>query len=176
VEKKGVEYLLQCFTAIHSKLPDAELIIVGDGPLRKHLNAMAVTLDRRVHFLGELTPEKIREQMSKARILCLPSVTASNGDSEGLPTVLLEAQACGLPVVTSSCGSQNEAVLDKVTGWIFDEKDVAALARIILMLLSDDECITEAGIAARNHVENNFDITDCTRLLETRYERITAST
>jgi glycosyltransferase involved in cell wall biosynthesis len=84
-------------------------------------------------------------------VFCLPSVTASNGDAEGLPTVLLEAQACGVPVVTSALGGK-EGVVDGVTGFIFPEKDVKALADRLGDLLGNDDLAARMSAAEPEHV------------------------
>jgi glycosyltransferase involved in cell wall biosynthesis len=101
----------------------------------------------------------------------LPSVTASNGDAEGLPTVLLEAQACGVPVVTSALGGK-EGVVDGVTGFIFPEKDVKALANRLCDLLGNDDLVARMSAAGPEHVRQNFDILKCTSLIEAYYDEI----
>ncbi|MEJ0063693.1 MAG: glycosyltransferase [Alphaproteobacteria bacterium] len=61
-------------------------------------------------FTGSMSSDDVKRQLDEARIFCLPSVTAKNGDAEGLPIVILEAQACGVPVVTSAKGGATEAL------------------------------------------------------------------
>ena len=78
--------------------PDVELVMIGNGTLKKSLESLAAELLRRFKFLGTQSPDVCKEWMHQAKLLVVPSITASNGDSKGLPTVLLEAQEC-IPVL-----------------------------------------------------------------------------
>jgi glycosyltransferase involved in cell wall biosynthesis len=173
VEKKGVEYLIRAFRTVKSQLPAAELVIVGDGRLRPRLEQLAAQLQLDVTFLGGLTSRQIKEEMQNARVLCSPSVTADNGDAEGLPIVILEAQACGIPVITSARGGANEGIIDGVTGFAFEEKDIASLSDRTLQLLRDGQTASSMGTAARHNMETNFDLNSCTQALERLYDRLT---
>jgi glycosyltransferase involved in cell wall biosynthesis len=171
VEKKGTIYLLDAFRTIRQSLPDAELVMVGAGPLLEETERTAKEWRLPVEFTGNLPHEQIRRHLELARVFCLPSVTASNGDAEGLPTVLLEAQACGVPVVTSALGGK-EGVVDGVTGFIFPEKDVKALADRLGDLLGNDDLAARMSAAGPEHVRRNFDILKCTSLIEAYYDEI----
>lgn len=158
VEKKGTTYLLQAFARVRKRVPDAELVIVGDGPLRAQLEQQAVDLGIAAIFTGALPGERIRHEMAKARVLCLPSVTASNGDAEGLGLVLLEAQASGLPVVTSARGGAEEAILHSSSGFRHGEMDVATLEEHIVDILADDLLFERLSTCGVNYVGKNFDL------------------
>ncbi|WP_439840029.1 glycosyltransferase [Aeromonas caviae] len=170
VEKKGAGYLLQAFAKVANRIPNAELVIVGDGPLRTLLEEQANQLRLNVSFLGALSSVQVQQQLHEARVFCLPSVTAENGDAEGLGIVILEAQACGVPVVTSARGGAAEGILDGVTGFSFPEKDVSILAERLFILLQDDRLINDMSLAAVEFIKDNFDIKKCTKSLENYYD------
>ena len=171
VEKKAAGVLIQAMAQVQQLVPQAELSIVGDGPQRDELQQLADKMNVKVSFLGEVSNDKVRAQIHEARIFCLPSITASNGDAEGLPIVLLEAQACGLPVVTSARGGRDEGIADGVTGFAFDEGDVKALSTHILRLLQDDQLAQKMSEAGPKFIAENFRLRDCTAKLEAHYDQ-----
>jgi glycosyltransferase involved in cell wall biosynthesis len=171
VEKKGCRFLIDAFRAIHARMPQARLVIAGDGPERAALQAMAASLDA-ITFTGAVSRDRVQELMGQARIFCLPSITAVSGDAEGLPLVLLEAQASGVPVVTSARGGVTEGIVDGETGFAFAERDVGALTDRLLTLLADDALADRMGAAARRFVRLNHDIRLCTAALEDVYDQV----
>jgi glycosyltransferase involved in cell wall biosynthesis len=171
-EKKGVEYLIRAFAAVKAQLPAAELVIVGDGRLRAKLELLASQLKLPVTFLGSLSSQQIKQELQQTRVFCSPSVTADNGDAEGLPIVILEAQACGVPVVTSARGGAREGIIDGVTGFAFKEKDVADLSNRLLLLLQNAQKAASMGHAGRQNMEEKFDLRSCTGSLEHLYDTL----
>lgn len=169
VEKKGCEYLLRAFSEIQADFPDYRLTIVGNGPLEDELKAFAREHGVRATFLGSLSSEQVRDRMAEARVFCLPSITADNGDAEGLGIVILEAQACGVPVITSARGGAKEAVLHGESGYAHGEKDVAAIRQGLVSLLGDDDRATRFGARGRQHMVEHMDLAACTRRLEAIY-------
>lgn len=172
VEKKGLRHLIEAFARAQPQLPDARLLIAGEGPLRGELTTLAQQLRVPAQFLGQQTPAQIRLLLDQARLLCLPSVTAGNGDAEGLPMVLLEAQACGVPVLTSARGGTSEGLVPEITGAPFAEGDVAALAWLLSTLLPDHTRLQRMSHAAHHFIADRFDLRDCTRQLEALYDQI----
>lgn len=172
VEKKGAEYLLRAIALVKSVVRDAELTMVGDGPLSAKLRELANELEVSVRFTGALTATEVKREIDEARILCMPSVTAANGDAEGFGMVLLEAQACGVPVVTSARGGAEEGILDGKTGFAFPERNVVTLCEQLTRLLVDDDLALSMSEAARVFVKQRFDIQSCTRSLEHFYDEI----
>lgn len=172
VEKKGVAFLIQAFAQARRRVPNSQLVVVGDGPTRKELEALAARLSVPAVFAGAMSRHQVKRQLDEARVFCLPSITAQNGDTEGLPIVLLEAQACGVPVVTSARGGVTEGMVSGQTGLAFAEKDVNALSQHLVMLLSDDECASRMSASAYRFVRENFDVHVCTRSLEGLYDEI----
>lgn len=132
-EKKGVTYLIEAMKQI-----DAMLVIVGDGPLRQSLEEQAMQLERgKVRFLGGKTHDELKTIYASADIFVAPSITAKDGDQEGLGLVILEAMASGLPVVASHSGGISQLIKDGVNGLMCDEKCVWQLADNISSLLDD---------------------------------------
>jgi glycosyltransferase involved in cell wall biosynthesis len=173
VEKKGVEYLIRAFAVVKAQLPAAELVIAGDGRLRPKLEQLASELKVPVTFLGSLSSQRIKEELQQTRVFCSPSVTAENGDAEGLPIVILEAQACAIPVVTSARGGALEGIIDGVTGFAFKEGDVDCLSNRLLQLLEDGKTAASMGNAGRRNMEEKFDLRSCTGSLERLYDMLT---
>jgi len=170
VEKKGCEYLLRAMALVQKHDARARLDIIGDGPLRSGLEALAKTLGIRARFRGMLDPELVQSSMSRARVLCNPSVTAASGDVEGFGMVFAEAQAVGTPVVSFAHAAIPEAVCHGVTGLLCPERSVEPLAEAILTFLTDNSFWFRASQFAANWVRERFDIARQTRKLETIYD------
>jgi glycosyltransferase involved in cell wall biosynthesis len=175
VEKKGAAVLLQALA--DPRLAGVEALIVGDGPLREALQAQAraLHLPPSVRFAGALPHAQVLAEMMQARVYCLPAVTASNGDAEGLNTTVIEAQAAGLPVVTSARGSTTEGMLDGITGLAFAEHDAAALAAALVRLMNDDALAQRMADAGPSFANERFDARRCTARLESLYDVVCAS-
>jgi glucosyltransferase len=171
VEMKGCAYLIEAFAEISRSIPGAELVVIGDGPLRGDLEALARKLDVRVQFLGAVTQDIVKRQLDEASVFCLPSITASNGNFESFGMVLLEAQACGVPVVTSALGGK-ESIADGVTGFTFPEKDVRTLIRHVCEILRNSELALRLSHVGPRFVRQHFDIVKCTEKIEDLYDQI----
>jgi glycosyltransferase involved in cell wall biosynthesis len=171
VEGKGCAYLIEAFQEIARSIPNAELLVIGDGPLKGALEALARKLNVRVEFLGAVTQDVVKRHLDEARVFCLPSITTSNGNFESFGMVLLEAQACGVPVVTSARGGM-ESLADGVTGFVFPEKDVGALVGRICDILRNDELASHMSCAGPGFVRRHFDIVNCTRKIEDLYDHV----
>jgi glycosyltransferase involved in cell wall biosynthesis len=172
VEKKGCEYLIRAFAKVQMAISDASLTVVGDGPLRPSLQELALCLGVRVQFLGALSSVEVCQELRLAKALCLPSIRAENGDAEGFGIVLLEAQASGVPVVTSAFGGSTEGIREGVTGFSFRERDVSALSAHLISLLTDYSAAASFAAAGPNFVADKFDLLRCTEGLESLYDRL----
>jgi glycosyltransferase involved in cell wall biosynthesis len=175
VEKKGCEYLIRALAKVQVTVPDVSLVIAGDGDLKEGLQGLAQRLQVRTDFRGALSSDEVRNELALARALCLPSVTAANGDAEGFGIVLLEAQASGVPVVTSAKGGRDEGVCEGVTGLTFQERDVDMLASHLIKILTDDNIAESMALAGPRFVSEKFDIGRCTRILEMLYDDMAAA-
>ena len=131
--------------------------LVGDGPLRGELESLAASLGlgARVSFAGWRSSAEVAGEMARADLLVAPSVTARDGDMEGLPIVIVEAMATGLPIVGTRHSGIPEVVEDGVTGRLVDEGDAAALAEA-LVEVSDGGRRRTLAAAARARVETAF--------------------
>ena len=174
VEKKGCEYLIRAFAKVQNVIPDAFLVVVGDGDLRRQLQRLAQQLGVRAEFRGALAEAQVKQELETARVFCLPSVRAANGDAEGLPLVLLEAQASGVPVVTSARAASSEGVKRDITGLIFAERDMDVLASHLITLLTNDTMSISMSRAGPRFVADKFDLHRCTEALETLYDDVLA--
>jgi colanic acid/amylovoran biosynthesis glycosyltransferase len=174
VQKKGCEFLLKAVAEVHRALPLTSLTIIGDGPLRRDLQAQASRLDVPVRFLGALPAIQIRDYMSRASIFCVPSLRADNGDSEGFGMVFAEAQAMGTPVVSFSHGGIPEAVEDGRTGLLVPERDTKALAAAMIRLLHDADLWHSFSVKGSERVRDHFSLEKQTRALEDIYLSVCA--
>ncbi len=154
VYKKGFEILLRAFAELAPRYPNVELIIGGAGPLRKSLGALADSsgLLDRIEFPGRIPWDQVGEFLSRGDIFVLPSVKDEHGNLDGLPTVLLEAMACGLPVVASNIGGVNLVVNDGENGLLVTPNDVLSLTTVLERLFQAPKLRQELGTAAREAV------------------------
>jgi glycosyltransferase involved in cell wall biosynthesis len=170
VEKKGCRYLIEAMAEVQKSVTEARLIVIGDGPLRQDLEQLAQKRGVQVDFRGALANIEVKRELNAARAFCLPSVTAGNGDAEGLPISILEAQASGVPVVTSARGGVGEAVRDGVTGFVFPEHDVSALVSKLTTILTHDAVADEMATTCARFIAKSFDIGLLTMQLERSYD------
>ena len=169
VEFKGQEFVIRAASEVQRQLPEAELVLIGDGPLRGDLERLAKQSLRRYQFLGVRTSQEIRDWMNRASLLCMPSVTTGSGAAEGFGMVVAEAQAMGKPVVAFRSGGIPEIISHGTTGFLAEERDWKALAEYLLMLLQNAELKQRFGRAGREAMLRQFDLEQCTRKLETVY-------
>lgn len=159
-EKKGLEYALRAVARALESEPRIRYSIAGDGELRGDLEALATKLgiQHAVRFLGGVSSTRVRDLMAKSHVLLAPSVTARDGNKEGLPVVLMESMASGLPVVSTHHSGIPELVEDGVTGLLVAERDVTALALQVCLLLDDEALYKRLAVAARERVEREHDV------------------
>lgn len=172
VPKKGLIHLIRALPDVQRRLPDTQLIVIGDGALRESLEREAASAGIAARFMGAQPPEVVRELMRKVAVVCIPSVTAESGDAEGLPMSVVEAQASGTPIVASPSGGTAEGVIAGVTGFIAPSGDEHALAAHLIALLENDELRNRFSVAARQHVLEHFDLRKQTALLEQIYDEV----
>jgi colanic acid/amylovoran biosynthesis glycosyltransferase len=168
VEKKGTKVLIEAVAG----LAGAKLAIIGDGPLRGALERQGQKLGERVRFLGTLPADEVANWMRRASVLAAPSVTAADGDAEGLPNVVVEAAASGLPVVGTNHSGIPEAIEDGNSGFLVAEGDSGALAARLAELLGSESMRSEMGIAARRLAERKFNRQLLTDRLEAIYDEV----
>ncbi len=153
ITKKGLPDLIRSATYICQEYPDMKFILAGDGPLEKQLKGLVhqLDLDNNFSFVGYINRDKLLSYYQNAAVCVLPSY------HEGLPTVLLEAMACGIPTVATSVAGNSEVVKDGETGFLVPPKEPKRLAEAILTLLGDNKLRREMGINARKQAEESYD-------------------
>lgn len=172
VEKKGCEYLIRAMAQVQAVRPDVALVIIGDGPLRLSLETLAAKALKNYRFEGRQSSEVVRAYMAKAQVLAAPSVTTDRGETEGLPIVILEAMARGLPVVSTYHAGIPEAIVHNDTGLLVNERDENALSQAILRLLQMPGLAQQIAVAGRQRIEATFNLHNNARALETLYQQI----
>ena len=158
VPKKAPDLMLRAFARTLARVPQARLVLVGDGELlpRCRSLARALGLGDSVSFLGVLSPDRVLEEMRRARAVILFCQIAPDGNSEGSPVTLMEAGACGLPVVSTRHGGVPEIVSDEVTGLLCEPGDQERFSDSCVRLLLDPELAGRLGQAARQRVESLY--------------------
>ena len=163
VEKKGLSFLIEAVGA----LDDCTCEIAGRGPLEARLREQIgqLGLEERVTLPGWLPPEALRAKMGDSDALVVPSSVARDGDRDGVPNVLLEAAAIGLPVVACDAGGVGEFVIDGETGRLVPAGDPEVIAEAVRAVLDERETTRRSAVNARKKVENEYNLRENTRLL-----------
>ena len=173
VEKKGFDQLIDVVHALRTEGRAVRAEIVGDGPLREQLAARIDELGLRQHvrLLGPRTQEEVRQLLEEADLFVAPFVIGADGNADGLPTVLLEAMATGIPCVAASVTAVGEVVRGGSTGWLVPTGDTAALVDAVREALdpaTDRLALTDA---ARELVAAEYDSASQARRLRALAER-----
>lgn len=170
-EKKGAEFALRSFAEARKKNKSIELTIIGDGPevnkLRKLIKSM--DLNTQVHLLGPQSQDIVIAEMQRSQILILPSKTARSGDKEGIPNVLMEAMATGIPVLSTSHAGIPELVEHGRSGYLVPEGNQAALTDGLIYMIERHDLWNYFGRNGRDKVEKDFNIYRQTEKLEQIY-------
>ena len=159
------------------RFPNIEFRIIGDGLLMYEVESFIKkeNLEKKALLLGYQPHYVFLEELKKAHILLQPSVTARDGDSEGgAPTVLLEAQACGVPIVSTYHADIPEVVLDGESGFLVPERNPEAIAIKLNHLIVNHELRMRMGKCGRRHIEENYNICNEVKKLEDIYSEIIA--
>lgn len=159
VEKKGFHHLIDACAILHQRGIDFECHIIGKGEWHDRLQTQIETLGlhKCVKLLGAKPQDKVRNAYRAARLFALPCVVGADGNRDGLPTVMLEAMACGLPVVSTPITGNPEIVDHGENGLLVPAGDAAALADALAQLLTDGDTHSRMSAAARAKVERCFD-------------------
>ena len=174
--RKGWEYGLEALRRLVADGVPARLDVVGGEPGPDHGEASELPrilwaadelgLRERVQLLGGLSSTDVRELLQRADALLHPSL------AEGIPNIVLEAMACGLPVVTTSAGGVREAVGDGVEGFVVAPRDPDGLARALATLWRDPRLAARMGAAGRSRVEASFTLAEQERRWASLYEHV----
>ena len=177
VEKKGLEYAIEAVANVHKTGRNIHYAIIGDGELGDQLNIKIADchIQERVDLLGWQDHKSVTRTLSESHILIAPSITADDGDQEGIPNVLKEAMATGIPVISTFHGGVPELVEDGATGYLVPERDVEALSRCLIKLYDYPEKWAEMGKKGREKVEAEFDAEKINDDLEQLYMQLLIS-
>jgi len=160
VQKKAPNNTILAFSKLLQNLPNLRLEMIGDGELLSQCKKLVETLGikKQVVFHGSKSHGFVKEKMANANLFLQHSVSAPNGDVEGLPVAVLEAMLAGAVVVATRHSGIPEAVVDGETGFLVDENDVEGMYQSCLRLLKDEELLDSMRKKARQRVKEKFTI------------------
>jgi glycosyltransferase involved in cell wall biosynthesis len=163
VPKKGFDVLVRACAELAQMGARFECVICGDGPLRGELEALvrSLGLSRHVHLTQARPQPDLLREYERAEVFALAPTVMENGDRDGLPNVILEAMAAGVPVVATSTSAIPELLSDGSTGRLVPPQDPVALAHALSSLLSDPQERRRLGETGRAHVAAHFGLEDC---------------
>jgi colanic acid/amylovoran biosynthesis glycosyltransferase len=175
VEKKGLGDALAAVAQVnHAAI---RYTVVGDGPLREALErgARELGIADLVEFAGALPQPEVHARLAESDLLLAPSITAADGDQEGIPNVLKEAMALGVLVLSTRHSGIPELVEDGVTGYLVPERDSRALGTALGRILESPETWEPIQTAARAKIEREYDIEKLNDQLVLTYEKVIRS-
>ncbi len=165
VAKKGPIHTIRAFARMRRQLPEAlaascSLVMVGEGPLFGEARRLVDEMDLQeaVTLLGTRSQQEVAELMRQTRAFVQHSLVAPDGDSEGSPVAVMEAQLSGLPVVATRHGGIPEVVQDRDTGFLVDEGDVETMADAMARLAANPDLAARMGVAARTRAAQSFTV------------------
>lgn len=159
VHRKGQDHLIESLPEILKSVPDAHVLMVGQGPYLSHLKKLVqeLNLAEHVSFIGRIQYAQLPHYICAGDVFAMPSRSRFFGlEVEGLGIVYLEASACGLPVIAGSSGGAPDAVVDGVTGFVVDGQNNQAIAAAAIRLLNDLDQAKKMGTAGRAWVIENW--------------------
>ncbi|GIW46739.1 MAG: hypothetical protein KatS3mg078_0616 [Deltaproteobacteria bacterium] len=171
VREKGVDVLLRAFSEVIKHVPEAKLILAGDGPKRKELETMARQLgaSNNVTFLGHIPREKLEEVFSSSWVQVIPSIW-----EEPFGNVALEAMARGTVVVASSAGGLKEIIEHGKTGFLVPPGNVELLKETLLYILKNPDLIERIGKEGRRVILERFNMESYIQQFIKLYNRLLA--
>jgi glycosyltransferase involved in cell wall biosynthesis len=157
---KGFDVLLPALALLRDRGIAFDSVVIGEGEERARLEAQRdqLGLQDRVAFVGAKPQAEVRRAMAESTLMVMPCVVTPEGNADGIPNVLTEAMAAGLPVISTRVSGIPELVDDGVSGRIVEQRDAAALADAIAALLADPALRDAYAAAGRAKVEREFDV------------------
>lgn len=152
VHRKGQDRLIEAMPKVLESIPDVALVLVGEGPYRKELDALVkkYDLNNHVFFIGRINFAELPSYICMGDVFAMPSRSRLFGlEVEGLGIVYLEASSCGLPVIGGASGGAPDAVLNGETGYVVDGNDLNAISTQIVKLLGDAKLRQKMGERGR---------------------------
>jgi glycosyltransferase involved in cell wall biosynthesis len=159
VRKKGFDVLIEALAILRDRGTPLQTVMIGDGAELAAVRARAkeLKLGRIVRFPGALKHTQVVRVMRRAALVALPCIVDHDGNQDALPTVLLEAAACGIPAVATRIAGVPEIVRDGLTGRVVAPGDAVALADALLSMMTSPSRRARMGAAARLRAESMFD-------------------
>jgi glycosyltransferase involved in cell wall biosynthesis len=150
--RKGLFDLVECAKHVCKERPDVSFVLVGEGPLASSIfrKAAEAGIRKNITFTGFVSRERLKQLYQNCSVLALPS------HYEGLPTVMLEAMACGIPVVATRIGGHTDVISDGLNGFLVPVRAPKEMVEPILKLLDDENLNEEIGRAARDTIEKDY--------------------
>jgi glycosyltransferase involved in cell wall biosynthesis len=174
VRKKGFEYLIDAASLLPERLR-AVLVVGGAGDLDAELRERAVAARHtRISFVGNLTQDRVADYLAAADLAVVPSIRDDAGNVDGLPNIVLEALATGVPLVTTAAGGIGEVVSNGETAVVVPERDASAICAAIVSLADDGERRRLLGARARALVQRQFGWERTAERIEDAYHRALA--
>lgn len=178
IEKKGIPILLNAFSKLIKEGKKVKLSVIGDGPLRTKIATLIqeLNLSKKVALINGLSVPNPRQFIIKSYldhdIFVLPSITARNGDEDGTPVALMEAQSTGMPVISTYIAGIPEVVVDGRTGILVPPDDPDGLAEKMKYLVDHPELWAKMGREGRAHIEKEYNMIVEAKKLEQIYRRV----
>lgn len=171
--KKGFPYLLEACALLRARGVSFRCVIVGEGPEWERLQQLRRErcLSATVELVGALTQAELRPLYAAARAFVLPCVVTPEGDRDGLPNVILEALAMGVPVVTTPVSAIPEVIVDGSTGLLVPPGDAVALAQALERVLTDSALRQRLRQQGQIRVREQFDIARNVQPLAQRFKQ-----
>ncbi|GAH81002.1 unnamed protein product, partial [marine sediment metagenome] len=143
-EKKGVSYLIEAMSKIIFQA-NSNLIICGDGPLRKDLEQLVrkKNIEEFVKFAGYVSDSDKMDYLFLSDVLIVPSIVTQSGDTEGLPVVVLEGLAAGIPIIVSDVSGIKDVIINGYNGFLVEPKNVEQIAEKALDILKSQKLRTK---------------------------------
>jgi colanic acid/amylovoran biosynthesis glycosyltransferase len=171
VEKKGADTLIESFAQLDQNKIPATLTIAGTGPCESRLRDLAKK-SPPINWLGDVDNSKIPALLAQSDVFALPCRTDSSGDKDGIPVVLMEAMACGVPVVSGDLPSIRELIDNQKTGILIPGGDATALTEALTKLAADPSIRHNLAQAGRQKVASEFSLAANVDRLESRIKNM----
>lgn len=157
-DKKAPYYTLFAFKEVLKTVPEAQLLMAGDGALLNTCKNLVHywQMENNVTFLGVITPDTYQKLLQESIAFVQHSITAANGDMEGTPLSILEASAAGIPVISTIHAGIPDVIINEVTGLLCEEHQVEVMAQHMITLLSNESLAKQMGEAGKKNIKKHF--------------------
>ena len=158
IDLKGTDYLIKALPKVKRRFPKAKVLIIGSGPRKSHLLYLSkdLQIEDSIVFIDQIPQTELIKYYSLADAFVMPSITNKMGETEGFGVVLLEAMACGIPVIGSDTGGIPDIIKDGETGLLVRQKDSQDLVKQIIRLLTDEDLRKKMVRNAHDLIETQF--------------------